>query len=174
MLQRGRGARFVPCAALGTMELLRRSGIGLQGKTAVVVGDSNIVGLPLSMLLREHGVGAVTVCHRIALQELFRDAACAARAGERAGADSCVPRLPTGPAASTSPGALAGAGAPPPLSAAPCAGGGGGAGAAAGPGHPLPADLHLDLPTITSTADILVVADPRRLGQAGWSNPTKP
>jgi len=44
------------------MELLRRTGVELKGKTAVVVGRSNIVGKPVSiMLLREHAT--VTICH---------------------------------------------------------------------------------------------------------------
>lgn len=40
----------------------------VEGKTAVIVGDSNIVGMPLAMLLRDRGAAAVTVCHRLSYQ----------------------------------------------------------------------------------------------------------
>jgi 5,10-methylene-tetrahydrofolate dehydrogenase/methenyl tetrahydrofolate cyclohydrolase len=40
----------------------------VEGKTAVIVGDSNIVGMPLAMLLRDRGAAAVTVCHRPSYQ----------------------------------------------------------------------------------------------------------
>ena len=53
---------FVPCTPAGIMELLKRNGIELQGKHAVVVGRSNIVGKPMALLLlREHCT--VTICH---------------------------------------------------------------------------------------------------------------
>ncbi|KAL0022085.1 hypothetical protein WJX79_005384 [Trebouxia sp. C0005] len=51
---------FLPCTALGVMELIARSGITLPGKTAVVIGDSNVVGTPLAMLLQANGVAALT------------------------------------------------------------------------------------------------------------------
>jgi methylenetetrahydrofolate dehydrogenase (NADP+)/methenyltetrahydrofolate cyclohydrolase len=58
----GRGHYFAPATPLGGLELLRRSGIDLVGKHAVVVGRSEIVGRPLAMLLlREHAT--VTICH---------------------------------------------------------------------------------------------------------------
>lgn len=60
---RGRSPRFVPCTALGCMNLLQQNNIDLASKTAVVVGDSNIVGTPLSILLRNRGAAIVTVCH---------------------------------------------------------------------------------------------------------------
>lgn len=51
-----------PCTPAGIMELIRRTGIELKGKHAVVVGRSNIVGKPVSlMLLAEHAT--VTICH---------------------------------------------------------------------------------------------------------------
>ena len=65
-LMRGRTARFVPCTALGCIELLKRSGIDLRQKSVVIVGDSNIVGMPLAMLFRDEGTAAVTVVHRSA------------------------------------------------------------------------------------------------------------
>lgn len=53
---------FVPCTPLGVMELLRRSGVDLKGKRAVVVGRSNIVGKPAALLLlAQHAT--VTICH---------------------------------------------------------------------------------------------------------------
>ncbi len=54
--------RFLPCTPAGVMELLRRSGIEIEGKNAVVVGRSNIVGKPQAMLLL-HANATVTVCH---------------------------------------------------------------------------------------------------------------
>ena len=53
---------FLPCTPAGVMELLKRSGIEIQGKECVVVGRSNIVGKPQAMLLL-HANGTVTVCH---------------------------------------------------------------------------------------------------------------
>lgn len=53
---------FVSCTPAGVIQLLRRSGIGIEGKECVVLGRSNIVGKPMAMLLlRENGT--VTVCH---------------------------------------------------------------------------------------------------------------
>lgn len=53
---------FVPCTPAGVMELIKESGIDVSGKECVVVGRSNIVGKPMSMLLL-HQNGTVTVCH---------------------------------------------------------------------------------------------------------------
>lgn len=53
---------FVPCTPAGVMELIKESGIDVCGKECVVVGRSNIVGKPMSMLLL-HQNGTVTVCH---------------------------------------------------------------------------------------------------------------
>lgn len=53
---------LVPCTALGCMELLSRSEIDLHGKEAVLMGDSNVVGTPLAMLLRSSGVASLTLC----------------------------------------------------------------------------------------------------------------
>lgn len=71
-LMRGRTARFVPCTALGCIELLRRSGVGFEGKRVVIVGDSNIVGMPLAMLFRDQGTASVTVIHRSSYCDIFR------------------------------------------------------------------------------------------------------
>ena len=52
---------FVSCTPAGIIQLLKRSGISIDGKDCVVVGRSNIVGKPMSMLLlRENGT--VTIC----------------------------------------------------------------------------------------------------------------
>ncbi len=53
---------FVPCTPAGIMELIAESGVEVEGKTCVVVGRSNIVGKPMSMLLL-HKNGTVTTCH---------------------------------------------------------------------------------------------------------------
>ncbi len=53
---------FEPCTPAGIMELLKRYGVGMKGRRAVVVGRSHIVGKPMAlMLLREHAT--VTICH---------------------------------------------------------------------------------------------------------------
>ncbi|MCM1170751.1 MAG: bifunctional methylenetetrahydrofolate dehydrogenase/methenyltetrahydrofolate cyclohydrolase FolD [Clostridium sp.] len=53
---------FVSCTPAGVIQLLKRSGIEIEGKDCVVIGRSNIVGKPMAMLLlRENGT--VTVCH---------------------------------------------------------------------------------------------------------------
>ncbi len=54
--------RFVPCTPAGIVEILDRSGIEIEGKRAVVIGRSNIVGKPLSILLLQRNA-TVTVCH---------------------------------------------------------------------------------------------------------------
>jgi len=54
--------RFVACTPAGVMELLRRSGVELAGRRAVVVGRSDIVGKPMALLLM-HADATVTVCH---------------------------------------------------------------------------------------------------------------
>lgn len=53
---------FVPCTPAGIMELIKESGVSVGGKDCVVIGRSNIVGKPMSMLLL-HQNGTVTVCH---------------------------------------------------------------------------------------------------------------
>ena len=53
---------LVPCTPNGVMEILRRSGIPIAGKEAVVVGRSDIVGKPMAMLLLNANA-TVTVCH---------------------------------------------------------------------------------------------------------------
>ena len=53
---------FVPCTPAGVMELIRESEVPVEGKECVVIGRSNIVGKPMSMLLL-HQNGTVTICH---------------------------------------------------------------------------------------------------------------
>lgn len=57
-----RAPRFVPCTPRGCIELLDRCGIPIEGRHAVVLGRSNIVGLPVAMLLL-HRNATVSVCH---------------------------------------------------------------------------------------------------------------
>lgn len=53
---------LLPCTPHGVIQLLRRSGVEMEGREAVVVGRSNLVGKPLAqLLLRENAT--VTVCH---------------------------------------------------------------------------------------------------------------
>ena len=52
----------VACTPKGAMEMIRRTGVSLSGKEAVVVGRSNIVGKPMAMLLLQANC-TVTMCH---------------------------------------------------------------------------------------------------------------
>ncbi len=61
LLQQGRPA-LQPCTPAGIMEMLRRAGIAIEGRRAVVVGRSDIVGKPMAMMLL-HANATVTVCH---------------------------------------------------------------------------------------------------------------
>jgi methylenetetrahydrofolate dehydrogenase (NADP+)/methenyltetrahydrofolate cyclohydrolase len=53
---------LVACTPLGCIELLEREGIPIEGRHAVVIGRSDIVGKPMAMLLL-HRDATVTVCH---------------------------------------------------------------------------------------------------------------
>lgn len=53
---------LTPCTPAGVIEMLRRSGIEISGKHAVVVGRSNIVGKPMATLLLQSDA-TVTICH---------------------------------------------------------------------------------------------------------------
>ena len=53
---------LVACTPAGCMELLRRSGVALEGANAVVLGRSDIVGKPMALLLM-HANATVTICH---------------------------------------------------------------------------------------------------------------
>jgi methylenetetrahydrofolate dehydrogenase (NADP+)/methenyltetrahydrofolate cyclohydrolase len=53
---------FVSCTPAGVIQLLKRSGIEMEGKECVIIGRSNIVGKPMALLmLRENAT--VTICH---------------------------------------------------------------------------------------------------------------
>lgn len=66
---------FLPCTPAGVMELIHETGVSVEGKHCVVVGRSNIVGKPQSMLLLKEN-GTVTVCHSKTknLAEITREA----------------------------------------------------------------------------------------------------
>jgi methylenetetrahydrofolate dehydrogenase (NADP+)/methenyltetrahydrofolate cyclohydrolase len=71
--------RFVPCTPLGVKVLLEKSGVKVEGSDVVVVGRSNLVGRPLSILLSHKADGAnatVTLCHTgtVDMQAHTRDA----------------------------------------------------------------------------------------------------
>lgn len=53
---------LMPCTPHGIIQLLKRNGVGIEGREAVVIGRSNLVGKPIAqLLLRENAT--VTVCH---------------------------------------------------------------------------------------------------------------
>jgi methylenetetrahydrofolate dehydrogenase (NADP+)/methenyltetrahydrofolate cyclohydrolase len=54
--------RFVPCTPLGVMKLLEHEHIAVEGRHAVIVGRSNVVGKPVALLLLQQGA-TVTICH---------------------------------------------------------------------------------------------------------------
>lgn len=62
LAMKGRDPLFIPCTPYGCMVLLERSGIATKGAEAVIVGRSNIVGLPMAMLLQKADA-TVTICH---------------------------------------------------------------------------------------------------------------
>jgi methylenetetrahydrofolate dehydrogenase (NADP+)/methenyltetrahydrofolate cyclohydrolase len=61
LLVQGR-AKLIACTPLGVIEALRRSSVTMTGKSAVVVGRSDLVGKPLALLLLQENA-TVTVCH---------------------------------------------------------------------------------------------------------------
>jgi 5,10-methylene-tetrahydrofolate dehydrogenase/methenyl tetrahydrofolate cyclohydrolase len=75
LARRGCQPHFVPCTPWGCIVLLERCGIELEGKRAVVLGRSNIVGLPMALLLQERNA-TVTVVHSRTRnsEELMREA----------------------------------------------------------------------------------------------------
>lgn len=62
LAMKGREPLFVPCTPYGCMVLLEKAGAKIEGAEAVVLGRSNIVGLPVAMLLL-HANATVTICH---------------------------------------------------------------------------------------------------------------
>ncbi len=68
-------AGFLPCTPAGIIELLKRSNVEIDGKECVIVGRSNIVGKPMSLLLlRENGTVTVAHSHTKNLKEITRRA----------------------------------------------------------------------------------------------------
>ena len=59
-----RDTSLAPCTAAASVELLKRTGLGLQGLEVVVIGHSEIVGKPIAFLLMAEGA-TVTVCHHM-------------------------------------------------------------------------------------------------------------
>jgi methylenetetrahydrofolate dehydrogenase (NADP+)/methenyltetrahydrofolate cyclohydrolase len=53
---------LLPCTPAGIIEIIRRTGVSMAGKRAVVIGRSNIVGKPVAMLLMRENA-TVTICH---------------------------------------------------------------------------------------------------------------
>lgn len=68
-------ATLVPCTPAGIIEMLRRSHIAMEGRHAVVLGRSHVVGRPMALLLLNHDA-TVTICHSKTrnLAELARQA----------------------------------------------------------------------------------------------------
>jgi len=62
LAQKGRDPLFVPCTPAGCIILLKKAGAKLDGANAVVVGRSNIVGMPAALLLVKENA-TVTICH---------------------------------------------------------------------------------------------------------------
>lgn len=56
-------SKLLPCTPAGIIEMLKYHKIKIEGRNCVVIGRSNIVGKPISILLTQHG-GTVTLCHR--------------------------------------------------------------------------------------------------------------
>ena len=62
LAQKGREPLFVPCTPYGCIYLLEKSGVQIDGANAVVLGRSNIVGMPAALLLIDKNA-TVTICH---------------------------------------------------------------------------------------------------------------
>ncbi len=66
---------FLSCTPAGIIQLLKRSGITIEGKECVIIGRSNIVGKPMAaLLLRENGTVTVTHSRTKELKEVTRRA----------------------------------------------------------------------------------------------------
>lgn len=66
---------FVSCTPAGIIQLLKRSGIKIEGKECVIVGRSNIVGKPMALLLlRENGTVTIAHSRTVNLKEVCRRA----------------------------------------------------------------------------------------------------
>jgi len=69
------GPYFVPATPLGGLELLKRYGVEMDGQRAVIVGASNLIGKPMSLLLTRHWA-TVTICdlHTKPLSDMTKQA----------------------------------------------------------------------------------------------------
>jgi methylenetetrahydrofolate dehydrogenase (NADP+) / methenyltetrahydrofolate cyclohydrolase len=67
--------QFQPCTPFGVMKLLEKSGVAIEGKHAVIVGRSNIVGKPMALMLLQKNA-TVTICtsKTVDLAKFTRDA----------------------------------------------------------------------------------------------------
>lgn len=62
LAQKGREPSFTPATPTGCMVLLKETGVNLDGANAVVIGRSNIVGMPVALMLMKANA-TVTICH---------------------------------------------------------------------------------------------------------------
>lgn len=62
LAMKGREPLFVPCTPAGCITLLKKAGAQLEGAEAVIVGRSNIVGMPAALLLVKENA-TITICH---------------------------------------------------------------------------------------------------------------
>ncbi|KAI3975268.1 hypothetical protein MKX01_033508 [Papaver californicum] len=75
LAMKGRAPLFQPCGPKACLELLSRSGISVKGKRAVVIGRSNIVGLPVSLLLlKADATVSIVHSHTPGLESIIREA----------------------------------------------------------------------------------------------------
>jgi methylenetetrahydrofolate dehydrogenase (NADP+)/methenyltetrahydrofolate cyclohydrolase len=66
---------FISCTPYGIIQLLKRTGIEIDGKNCVIVGRSNIVGKPMAqLLLRENGTVTIVHSHTKNMQEITKNA----------------------------------------------------------------------------------------------------
>lgn len=66
---------FISCTPYGVIQLLKRSGIEIDGKNCVIIGRSNIVGKPMAqLLLRENGTVTIVHSHTKNIKEITRQA----------------------------------------------------------------------------------------------------
>ena len=75
LAQKGREPLFVPCTPYGTIYLLKKAGVEISGANAVVLGRSNIVGMPAALLLVKENA-TVTIAHSRTknIEEVVRNA----------------------------------------------------------------------------------------------------
>lgn len=75
LAMKGKEPLFIPCTPKGCIELLLRSDVEIMGKKAVVIGRSNIVGMPTALLLQRHHA-TVSIVHALTEnpEEITREA----------------------------------------------------------------------------------------------------